>query len=449
MRWVAAAGPRRRQGAAPGHLARSRAKAAGWLFNNLLEFGRGPPHWAVGAGGVVTGAGGQLSEERRRGALQFCLGLPQRASEKTDGCLAQAYGRGFLKWIADTLRGARRAAQAAKRGATKQVSAVRLTVLCYKGREHVLERPAPRSVWMASRGLDEVWQNDQMVRKVFEALRLRSLTAGPGARDLRVVALLGPGGCRRELVHCADEAFDAWQLLRSRRALLARMLPDGSEGQAASLAAAKRAARALVWLRHAGVDPPGKEGSSAAQREGGRGEAGTGGGQSGSGRRADKGQMGGQSSCEDRARSPGGRRDVSGGQQTQALSSAAAVLAAIDETRVVCQQTELGGESGATEASAYERAPLRHKCGRGHILQEAAFDAAVGAVRCDEPCGRTLAEGDMRFFCSGVDCDVDICAECVTRQPASAPPRRGGGHRCPRRHRLQFGQVQGEDDRHG
>ena len=29
----------------------------------------------------------------------------------------------------------------------------------------------------------------------------------------------------------------------------------------------------------------------------------------------------------------------------------------------------------------------------------------------------------MRFFCSGVDCDVDICAECVTAQPASVPPR--------------------------
>ena len=67
-----------------------------------------------------------------------------------------------------------------------------------------------------------------------------------------------------------------------------------------------------------------------------------------------------------------------GGQPKR--SSAAAVLAAIDATRVVCQRTELGGESDAAEAPAQGRAPLRHKCGRGHVLQEAAFDATACVV---------------------------------------------------------------------
>ena len=256
-----------------------REKAASWLSEKLDAFGTPQAHWALAA---LSGAEGELDGNQKAGALRFMLGLPDTPkpvrfdlTAEAARVLALGYGRGFLKWIAEILREAGRGAAAARAGPKVQVNAVRTTVIVYNTRKHgtdaevtkCLERPAPRTKWMASRGLRAAWEGGVMVRKVFRALRLWTAMAGPvGLRRHRDERDARPrGAVGQEESKDGAEAFDEWASWRAwakgfRAWVECVRRPEemGAAGGAAAGAlegAEVRARRRLVWLRHAGFNP--------------------------------------------------------------------------------------------------------------------------------------------------------------------------------------------------
>jgi ribonuclease HI len=140
-----------------GEMPELRLKAAGWLSHRLSDFGTRQAYYALSA---LSGDADRLQPRERHAALRFFLGLPDEPksqliveSPEAARSLALAYGRGFLKWIVAILRQGSTAALAARKGPRAKVNAVRTTVVCHRDLFRVIERPAPRSVWMGPCGL--------------------------------------------------------------------------------------------------------------------------------------------------------------------------------------------------------------------------------------------------------------------------------------------------------
>ena len=175
------------------------------------------------------------------------------------------------------LREGGRGAAAARAGPKAQVNAVRTTVIVYNTRKHgaeaevakCIERPAPRSKWMASRGLRAVWEGETLVRKVFRALQLWVAMAGPDGlrRHREERAARAPGAAAQEEHRDGAEAFDAWAkwgaCLRLGRGLRA----TGSAASGALEEAEVRARKRLVWLRHASFNPEATRAKAAAAEQ--------------------------------------------------------------------------------------------------------------------------------------------------------------------------------------
>jgi hypothetical protein len=127
-------------------------------------------------------------------------------------------------------------------------------VVCHRDLFRVIERPAPRSVWMASRGLREVWDGACLTRRAFRALRLWSTMAGPDVlvRAPRVRGVPTSEPDRRGGYDEGCQAYDQWDDYISFVTALANKLHTFN-GKLLAIAGAHR--RRLVWLRNAGFDP--------------------------------------------------------------------------------------------------------------------------------------------------------------------------------------------------
>eukprot|EP00900_Chrysochromulina_parva_P012736 jgi/Chrpa1/21463/Chrysochromulina_OHIO_Genome00023037-RA len=170
-------------------------------------------HYALTA---LSGGADRLGPLERHAALRFLLGLPdaprsQQIVESPEAArtLALGYGRGFLKWIVAILAEGRKAACTARSGTSTKVNAVRTTAVSYRDRVVIIDQPAPRTKWMASRGLQEVWEGACLVRRCFRALRLWATMVGIAVLDRTRQPLTEPdryGG--RE---AGEWAYDNWE----------------------------------------------------------------------------------------------------------------------------------------------------------------------------------------------------------------------------------------------
>ena len=358
------------------------------------------------------------------------------------------------------LREGGRGAAAARAGPKAQVNAVRTTVIVYNTRKHgaeaevakCIERPAPRSKWMASRGLRAVWEGETLVRKVFRALQLWVAMAGPDGlrRHREERAARAPGAAAQEEHRDGAEAFDAWAkwgaCLRLGRGLRA----TGSAASGALEEAEVRARKRLVWLRHASFNPEATRAKAAAAEQAAAAKAAAFAAALAAKRAAEAARRAAkvaarraaahvrmatalaraaiaQGLAEDAAvRSGAGSLAAGRGQRRAAQET----NAAIDGARAVSQRTEGERDEASTT--------LPHKCGRGHLLQRVPVAASeVGSVRCDGPCGRAFRHGDARLRCEAGSCDVDICITCVAESSTSRRARVC----CATGHGMVFRQV--------
>ena len=197
------------------------------------------------------------------------LGLPDTPtsqavteSPETARTLALGYGRGFLKWIAAILRTGHSAACTAQLGPRPKVNAVRTTVVSYRHREVVIERPAPRSTWTASRGLREVWDGACTVRRAFRALRLWATMAGPSVlqRPKRALGVPTTEPDKEGGRDVGEWAYDQWaadiNVVTAFYTLADHARSNSTQWEIQrTLAFVGKQRRRLVWLRDAGFDP--------------------------------------------------------------------------------------------------------------------------------------------------------------------------------------------------
>ena len=427
-----------------GEMPELRLKAAGWLSHRLSDFGTRQAYYALSA---LSGGADRLQPRERHAALRFFLGLPDEPksqliveSPEAARSLALAYGRGFLKWIVAILRQGSTAALAARKGPRAKVNAVRTTVACHRDLFRVIERPAPRSVWMASRGLREVWDGACLTRRAFRALRLWSTMAGPDVlvRAPRVRGVPTSEPDRRGGYDEGCQAYDQWDGYISFVTALANKLHTYS-GKLLAIAGAHR--RRLVWLRNAGFDPTIERRKQARIDE--RKQA------------ALDARLRRQRHQEARAaihRSRLERARVAREARAAALeaarlasaaltrpsrSSAAATMAAIDASVHVTQSSSFE----APQAHAPTSGDIQHvrlRCTRGHFLVPAPVRSGRDSFRprCNGPCGLLLWPGTLRWMCEGVGCDLDICLECVAKDGAEGSSR--GHTRCSQGHSMLF-----------
>ena len=425
-----------------GEAAAYRARAEGWLSQRLSDFGTSQAHYALAA---LSGLAHQLGPREQHAALRFMLGLPDspRSQSVVDSAeaartLALGYGRGFLKWIAALLREGGRAALQAKTGPKTKINAVRTTVVSFRDHVVIVEKPAPRSTWTASRGLRETWDGACMVRRAFRALRLWATMAGPGVpgRPPRVLGLpiLTPDrGGGSEAGH---HAYDQWaDIIGIRKAFFT--LADNL----GALAGVGRLERRLVWLRNAGFDP------TVERRKLARAEAVK--------QAAEQARQRKLAAKAARAAAHLARREQMRAAQAAAAASAEAerlasaaltrpprstveaTLAAIDADRRCNQSSALVprvAAGAATDASV----PIPFTCTRGHFLVPAPVRGGAHSFqpRCNGPCGLLIWPGARRWMCEGHGCDIDICLDCVGVVGQGGDSR--ARMRCPLGHSMQF-----------
>jgi hypothetical protein len=427
-----------------GEAADYRARAAGWLSQRLSDFGTRQAQYALAA---LSGNAAQLGPLERHAALRFMLGLPDspRAqivveSKEAARTLALAYGRGFLKWIVGILNEGRKAACVARSGPRVKPNAVHTTVISYRDRIVVLDRPAPRSVWTTSRGLREVWSGACLVRRAFRALRLWTIMAGPEVLD----KMLRPRGVPaaepdRQGGHEAGcLAYDQWSDFIHLTMALAEKLHTIADKL---LAIAGKHRRKLVWLRNAGFDPTIERRKQALKDA--REQA------------ARDARLRRQAAKAARAAAHNARqaqvraaRDAAAERAEDARRASAAVTrpqrasvasttAAIDVARV-CNQSTPFEPAPAVDCDPETPEHPRLRCTRGHFLVPAPVRSGRGSfqTRCNGPCGLQIRPGTMRWMCEGQGCDLDICLECVDSDDSEGPSR--ARTRCPRGHSMCF-----------
>ena len=431
-----------------GDSAQYRSRAIGWLSPRLSDFGTQQAHFALAA---LSGGSDRLGPREQHAALRFMLGLPdtprsQLITESPGAArtLALGYGRGFLKWIAAIVREGQKAACTARMGPVTKVNAVRTTVVSYRDRAVIIDRPAPRAKWMASRGLREVWNGACLARRVFRALRLWATMAGTAVLDRTRRASTEPdrdGG--RE---AGERAYDQWEFKLNLFTAFYRLAQYAHSRStyvdisfAFALAAKQR--RRLVWLRNAGFDP------TIARRKQARVDA----------RR--------QASLDARLR----RQAIKAAREAayaarcervRAANAAAADLleaarlasAAVNRTqRSIVASTTVAMDAArlCNQSSFFEppppeatapRAPqpLRFRCTRGHFLVPAPVRRGRDSFqpRCNGPCGLLIRPGTTRWMCEGRGCDLDICLDCVGTADSEGPSR--SRIRCPLGHSMCF-----------
>jgi hypothetical protein len=257
-----------------------REAASAWLLRRLDDFDM-DAHFALRA---LQGGGAGLSRAERWAAMRFMLGVPMTPPDEAkadDRGLAAGYSKGFLTRMCRVLRAGVHSAQKATWGSE---GSFRDTIFARFGRGAILlSRPGARAVegakgetvwlqggrqaWVRKRGLHEQWQGREWSRKTFAKLREWMTRAGPRNSRMRArvarEASLGVMGAEerraaakgREDVAVGEghRAFDDWALVRA----MARWRMEGrGPGEGGSdKALATGAARRLVWLRHAGLDP--------------------------------------------------------------------------------------------------------------------------------------------------------------------------------------------------
>ena len=421
-----------------------RSRAEGWLSQRLSDFGTAQARYALAA---LSGQAHSLGPREKHAALRFMLGLPdtprsQRVleSKETARSLALGYGRGFLKWISAILREGRQAAHVAKHGSAIKVNAVRTTVVSYRGRDVIVQRPAPRSVWTASRGLRETWDGACLVRRAFRALRLWTTMAGPEVLDrpprVRGVPASEPdrqggrdAGCR---------AYDQWADYIVLVTALAGKLYDLKD-KLLVIAGSHR--RKLVWLRHAGFDPTierRKRARVEAVRQAAlqarqRKQEAQAGRAAAHAQRREKARVA-REAADDLAEAA---RLASAAVTRPMRSSVEATIAAMDFDRRCNQSRPLEPSTPAAPVPA-DQAPPPFVCTRGHFLVPAPVRGGPQSfqVRCNGPCGRSIGKGDLRWMCEGHGCDIDICLGCVVHDDQEGALR--GRIRCPRGHSMLF-----------
>lgn len=418
-----------------------RLRAMGWLAHRLSDFGTQQAHYALTA---LSGGADRLGTREQHAALRFMLGLPdaprsQLITESPEAAqtLALGYGRGFLKWIVAILGEGRKAACTARLGSSKTVNAVRTIAASYRGQTIIVQRPAPRSAWTASRGLRETWDGACLVRRAFRAIRLWTIMAGPDAlhrppRTLGTPTSVPDRTGGREAGH---RAYDQWaDYIDFLRALADKLHPL----EAKLLAIAGSHQRKLVWLRNAGFDP------TIERRKQARVEAAR---QAAAQARqhkqeAKEARVAAQAQRCELARIARAAADVA--TETARLASAAvtrpvratneATIAAIDANRRCNQACPFEPPLEAAPASVTPRL----RCTRGHFLVPAPVRGGRGGFqpRCNGPCGTQIRPGTTRWMCEGRACDLDICLECVATKASEGPSR--ARVRCPRGHSMRF-----------
>ena len=426
-----------------GESAAYRARAEAWLSQRLSDFGTSQAQYALAA---LSGQAHRLEPREKHAALRFMLGLPDSPrsqcvveSAEAARTLALGYGRGFLKWIAALLREGRLAAIRARTGPQPRVNAVRTTAVSYRDHLVVVERPAPRSTWTASRGLRETWDGACMVRRTFRALRLWATMAGPEVtgRPPRVLGFvtLTPdrGGGSVE----GHRAYDQWaEVIDLRMAFFT--LADNL----AARAGIGRLQRRLVWLRNAGFDP------TVERRKLALAEAVK--------QAAEQTRQRKLAVKAARAAAYHARRELAkAAQETAAaaaeaerLASAAltrpprasveATVAAIDADRR-CNQSSAFEPRTAAGAVTGAPVPIPFTCTRGHFLVPAPVlrgGAHSFQPRCNGPCGLLIWPGALRWMCEGHGCDIDVCLDCVEGAGQEGDSR--ARIRCPLGHSMQF-----------
>ena len=427
-----------------GESAAYRARAAGWLSHRLSDFGTRQAQYALAA---ISGNAERLGPLERHAALRFLLGLPDspRAqaiveSQEAARTLALGYGRGFLKWILGILSEGRQAACVAQMGPRVKVNAACTTAVSYRGHIVVIERPAPRSLWTASRGLREVWKGSCLVRRVFRALRLWTVMAGPAILD-RPPRSPGVPTTEPDRLGGQEEgclAYDQWADHINLLKALAVKLP-ALAGRLRAIAGKHQ--RRLVWLRNAGIDPTIERRKQALRdaREQAVRDA--------RGRRqaAKEARVAAHLARRERSRAA---REAAADQEEEARRSSAAVnrpqrdsavptTAAIHAARLCNQSTPF--EPPPAAVGAQDRAePARFRCTRGHFLVPAPVRSGRDSfqTRCNGPCGLRIRPGTTRWMCEGRGCDLDICLECVGKDDSEGSAR--ARTRCPLGHSMCF-----------
>ena len=469
-----------------------RRLAALWLGGKLDEFNTMQAHWAFAA---VSGAAERLDAGQRLEALRFLLGAPDAPQPVDEAVckkkLAAGYGRGFLRCIADMLRLAGRGA--AKAREDTKINAVKTLAVARGEQVVVVMSPAPRRVWMASRGLREIWAHYVKVRAVFCALRAWAAVQagcrmadgpqvdGPAASAPAHAPDLTPGGAGGgedwlarggKWKVAGDYAFDAW-LAESRRLVSVLGLTAEAAGAVAEarrsrwrerLAACRKR---MVWLRHQGRDPEAVRQRTeqlhrvAAARRARRQAADDARAAKAAARvaRAEAKAAAAETARRERREAAAAakrRKAEEAALATRAWaaaprrakrSSEGATMAAIDAARAVSQRTDDGGPELCPPCERPLPAAAEstwHRCGRGHLLVGEAVSADESGIVCDGPCGRVIRAGEMRHGCAGMSCDVDICGLCLGRAGAAAEAGEVPGAdrpRCERGHGLRFRQV--------
>ena len=413
------------------------------MSQRLSDFGTSQAQYALAA---LSGQAHRLEPREQHAALRFMLGLPdsprsQRVGESAEAArtLALGYGRGFLKWIAALLREGRMAALQARNGPKTKVNAVRTTVISYRDQLVVVDRPAPRSTWTASRGLRETWDGACMVRRTFRALRLWATMAGPDVtgRPPRVLGsptLTPDRGGGREEGHCA---YDQWaDVIDIRTAFFT--LADNS----VALAGLGRIKRRLVWLRNAGFDP------TVERRKRARAEAVKQAAEQARQRKLAAKAARAAAHLARRNRAQAAQAAAAASEEAERLASAAlarpprstveATVAAIDADRR-CNQSSAFEPRVAAGATTEAPVPIPFTCTRGHFLVPAPVlrGGAHGfQPRCNGPCGLLLWPGALRWMCEGHGCDIDVCLDCVEGAGQEGDSR--ARIRCPLGHSMQF-----------
>ena len=401
-----------------------RERASGWLSQRLSDFGTQQAHYALAA---LSGAACRLDPRQQHAALRFMLGLPDTPtsqavteSPETARTLALGYGRGFLKWIAAILRTGRSAACTAQLGPRSKVNAVRTTVVSYRHREVVIERPAPRSIWTASRGLREVWDGACIVRRAFRALRLWATMAGPSVlrRPKRAPGVPPTEPDKEGGRDVGEWAYDQWaDDINVVTAFY--MLADNAQANSTqwgiqrTLAFVGKQRRRLVWLREAGYDPMPQrrkqERIEAVKQAVLRAKL------------AKQARAATRAAQQERARAA--RKAAAEAAETARLASVAvtrlprstaqATVAAIDATRG-CNQTHHAMPVPADASASNTLEPTRLRCARGHFLVVAPVRGGDRFhARCNGPCGNLIRRGALRWMCEGRECDIDVCLDCV------------------------------------
>ena len=261
-----------RRGEEDGELDGLRQRAAMWLGKSGSAFGED----ARLAGRALQQGGAGLNRGQRWAALRFLLGVPTSPPDKEDegdrGLMA-GYAKGVLVHVCAILRKGALAASNVQWGGE---AAFQMTLFARFGRgaillsrrgARVVEGPGGarrvllggRRAWLRARGLKDQWESREWSRKALRAWQLWTAMAGPAvSRVRRIEGRLGQVRTKgREDTEPGEGglAFDAWTLVRAVAAWRLGLADGSARDRNTAGRDAMEAAKRLVRLRHAGLDP--------------------------------------------------------------------------------------------------------------------------------------------------------------------------------------------------